>query len=530
MNIGPTVMAIIAWLTGADRPPRRIARGVWAARRRKRITVPLSSIALLVLLLVVGVADVLYHPTATEVHGDGRESGGAAGTMPNLALGPAARLNSLTLPLRGTPAKVMIGADGPLCDDWRDRLPSDGHRDAWERLQRIEYIIVHNTGTSPAARADAQAVANYHVGKLGWEHTGYHVHVNRNGSCQWALPTEYTGYHAFTWNARSIAVVLESSGAYSVAQLATYRQVVAALMRAYRVPLTRVWGHRDTSEYDARNQATPWGQTITSRNDHVDPCAGSADCAWDTDKFGLVGYLASTGGAVDPAPAGATLPTTPLGADGRPDWRQAAKVAQYPGTVYSGQATWYRPTGARTASGEEYDGRALTTATYLVAAEADGRCRDGGRPNSWGACPAWPWGTWLAVESDGKRVAVRVNDTGGGFSAPHLLDLSPAAFRVLAPESVGRLRVTVTVLGRSQTSGTLRGFVPCGDGVNLGGWLTEPILSRWRSVGAGQTPQTVYGCPLDIEMQEVGGARQQRFARGIMTITENGHVVWQAGG
>ena len=56
-------------------------------------------------------------------------------------------------------------------------------------------------------------------------------------------------------------------------------------------------------------------------------------------------------------------------------------------------------------------------------------------------CASWyyPLGTWLKVSRKKKSVIVRVNDRGGY----HRLDLSPAAFKKLAPLSRGIIQVRV---------------------------------------------------------------------------------------
>jgi rare lipoprotein A len=59
-------------------------------------------------------------------------------------------------------------------------------------------------------------------------------------------------------------------------------------------------------------------------------------------------------------------------------------------------------------------------------------------------CASWHYslGTKLKVTHNNKSVIVRVNDRGG----LHLLDLSPAAFRKLAPLSRGIIKINVEVI------------------------------------------------------------------------------------
>jgi len=90
-----------------------------------------------------------------------------------------------------------------------------------------------------------------------------------------------------------------------------------------------------------------------------------------------------------------------------------------------GLASWYstHESGRITASGEPLDDQALTCA-------------------AWG----WPFGTWLWVEHEGKRVKVRVNDRGPArqlYAKGRVIDLTRAAFQKLAPLDRGVIPVTV---------------------------------------------------------------------------------------
>jgi rare lipoprotein A len=63
-------------------------------------------------------------------------------------------------------------------------------------------------------------------------------------------------------------------------------------------------------------------------------------------------------------------------------------------------------------------------------------------------CASWeyPLGTRLKVTCGNRSVIVRVNDRGGY----HALDLSPAAFKTLAPLSRGIIKVKIEVLHRAK--------------------------------------------------------------------------------
>jgi rare lipoprotein A (peptidoglycan hydrolase) len=59
------------------------------------------------------------------------------------------------------------------------------------------------------------------------------------------------------------------------------------------------------------------------------------------------------------------------------------------------------------------------------------------------AANGWPLGTWLQVCHAGRCIKVQVRDRGA-FN--HALDLSHAAFSLLAPPGTGLISVTVSVL------------------------------------------------------------------------------------
>jgi rare lipoprotein A len=96
-----------------------------------------------------------------------------------------------------------------------------------------------------------------------------------------------------------------------------------------------------------------------------------------------------------------------------------AQAASARGTTESCQASFY--TGTVTASGERFDPNALTAAHKAPV----------------------PFGTRLRVSGNGHSVVVRVNDRGP-FVPGRCIDLTPAAFKRLAPLSTGVLHVRVT--------------------------------------------------------------------------------------
>jgi rare lipoprotein A len=97
----------------------------------------------------------------------------------------------------------------------------------------------------------------------------------------------------------------------------------------------------------------------------------------------------------------------------------------------SGEASWYSATfqGRLTASGERYDGGALTAAHRT-----------------------WPLGTYVRVRSlaTGKSVVVRINDRGP-YVKGRIIDLSYAAAEALGLPDARSMRVQVERVEKTQT-------------------------------------------------------------------------------
>lgn len=395
-----------------------------------------GALTTLVLLafLTLGLFDSLLLP-ASPVHGEGR-------AMPGLAdaedFSPLDWLGLRLSSLRpAQPGRVAVGegldpvgaagpagvAVGPVtCEDWIGLLPGKGAPSSWTRSGKIEHITIHSAGYE--GQADARRVAGYHVGVLGWEHAAYNLIILKSGVCQLVLPTGGVGgvplgatvmpYGQLWRNPGDISLMLEGLVEFTPAQLRTLSQVVTVLAVLHEVPPEGIVGHRTWTQRDqARTSAGTLPKGVVP-NDHVDPCASAAPCAFDTLWFGLRDAVRE---AQERAPAPSARYDPPPRA----------------GTVW-GKATWYGPgfEGNVTACGQVYRQSELTTAVYLTG------------PHQ----PAWPCGTRLRVSSGGRSVIVTVTDTGA-FSPSTTggtLDLSRGAFARLADPKVGVLPVRIEPL------------------------------------------------------------------------------------
>jgi hypothetical protein len=485
---------------------RVVVRRLLATRRRRFLIASLGpfvlSATLALALLVTGLADDRLAPQvpAGTVHADGRESD----DLPEPPQRPPDAQYAALVTTRFTGLALLVAAAAPArvrlagvdCEDWRGLVASDGRPAGWPLLRQVTRIAVHNTGTAAGVAVGAQAIANWHVHGLGWEHGGYHVVVRADGRCEYALDVRYQGYHAFRFNRDSVALALESTGPYADVQLETFYRLVAGLMHEYSVPLDLVQGHRDFSRLDA--EALARGERLSSGpNDHVDPCAGSRPCSWDTDRFGLnqfVGGLQTLPAPVRPsAPPNTAAPTpTPRG-----------KFAELvPGPVpnaavrgtFEGQGSYY-DAGAVTASGVPFDPTKLRAATWLVRCadlpENDPRRAEERRSAGYeGTCPAYRFGTTLRVERTDPphhAVTIVVTDLGRWSPAhpdsPHrAIDLTPHAFTVLYS---GKVRPTRNEIEQAKRVGVQNVRL------TVTGWIDpESLPERERKQqNAAETPR-----------------------------------------
>ena len=122
------------------------------------------------------------------------------------------------------------------------------------RMTTIRFITVHHDGMEPFAATNRQSVAGHletirtlHRNK-GWGDIGYHYAVDRAGRVWEARPLRYQGAHVKDRNPGNIGIV--ALGNFdeqfpSDAQLEALNRHVHRLMRAYRVPVSRVRTHQE---------------------------------------------------------------------------------------------------------------------------------------------------------------------------------------------------------------------------------------------------------------------------------------------
>jgi N-acetyl-anhydromuramyl-L-alanine amidase AmpD len=119
----------------------------------------------------------------------------------------------------------------------------------------VERITVHHEGSTEVTFADwvstaqrLEMIRQSHLERLHAGDIGYHYVIDRAGNIWQGRDIAFQGAHVRDHNAGNVGVMV--LGNFDVqrptdAQLATLRTTVATLRQAYRVPLGRVYTHKE---------------------------------------------------------------------------------------------------------------------------------------------------------------------------------------------------------------------------------------------------------------------------------------------
>ena len=142
----------------------------------------------------------------------------------------------------------------PPIQDIVEQLPKHT-RLRYERrpLTQITHIAIHHTaapaGVGPARIAEVHIAADPARGKEAWPGIGYHYFVHADGRIDQTNHLETAAYHLVRHNGYSVGVVFAGSFMNgkipTSAQLRAGAHLVAWLMQELKIPLARVWGHRE---------------------------------------------------------------------------------------------------------------------------------------------------------------------------------------------------------------------------------------------------------------------------------------------
>jgi N-acetyl-anhydromuramyl-L-alanine amidase AmpD len=135
-------------------------------------------------------------------------------------------------------------------------------------LNQVTHLAVHHTAApphmGPARIAELHVAAEPSRGKDAWPGIGYHFFVHEDGSIEQTNYLETASYHVFRHYGYTVGVVFAGSFMNgkipSSAQMRSGAHLLAWLMQELRVPLARVWGHREFPDNMTVCPGSEWTQ------------------------------------------------------------------------------------------------------------------------------------------------------------------------------------------------------------------------------------------------------------------------------
>jgi len=119
-------------------------------------------------------------------------------------------------------------------------------------MRKIDLIVIHCSATREDRTLTQDDLETLHR-RRGFNGTGYHYYIRKDGRVVLTRPLERVGAHTKGWNAHSVGVCYEGgldchgrpADTRTPAQRATLRLLVHQLLETF--PGSRVCGHRDLS-------------------------------------------------------------------------------------------------------------------------------------------------------------------------------------------------------------------------------------------------------------------------------------------
>ncbi|QQE12503.1 N-acetylmuramoyl-L-alanine amidase [Planctomycetota bacterium] len=150
-------------------------------------------------------------------------------------------------------SKVSHGAFRPIArSNWTKTGPARGRVSS---MGSISKITVHHEGSATFWTTDYRTTARHiedirkgHVGNKRWGDIGYHYIIDRAGRVWEGRSIKYQGAHVSKHNPHNVGVMLLGNFEKqkpTKAQLATLQTTLRSLMRKYRVPVKRIYTHRE---------------------------------------------------------------------------------------------------------------------------------------------------------------------------------------------------------------------------------------------------------------------------------------------
>lgn len=198
-----------------------------------------------------------------------RQARAAGETLEEERLEHIAELQRLKDELAKAPGATGFVVPAPPIHDISDQLPKHT-RLRYERrtLSQITHIAVHHTAAPP--RVGPARIAELHIAadptrnKEAWPGIGYHFFVHEDGRIEQTNALETIAYHVVRHNGYSVGVAFAGSFMNgkipTSAQLRAGAHLVAWLMQELRIPLARVWGHREFPDNMTVCPGSEWTQ------------------------------------------------------------------------------------------------------------------------------------------------------------------------------------------------------------------------------------------------------------------------------
>lgn len=135
-------------------------------------------------------------------------------------------------------------------------------------LNQITHLAIHHTAAPPTLGplriAELHVQADTGRGKESWPGIGYHFYIHADGSIDQTNLLETVCFHVYRHNQYSVGIVFAGSFMNgkipTTAQLRAGAHLTAWLMQELKIPLARVWGHREYPENITVCPGSEWTQ------------------------------------------------------------------------------------------------------------------------------------------------------------------------------------------------------------------------------------------------------------------------------
>ncbi|GIK71622.1 MAG: hypothetical protein BroJett021_06100 [Chloroflexota bacterium] len=212
----------------------------------------------------------LLRQEIARLQGELQQARAASEALEQERLERSAELQRLREELAAKASSVMgFVVPAPPIQNVADQLPKHA-RLRYERrtLGQITHIAIHHTAAPP--RVGPARIAELHIaadparGKGAWPGIGYHFFVHDDGRIEQTNALETISYHVVRHNGYSVGVAFAGSFMNgkipTSAQLRAGAHLVAWLMQELRIPLARVWGHREFPDNMTVCPGSEWTQ------------------------------------------------------------------------------------------------------------------------------------------------------------------------------------------------------------------------------------------------------------------------------